>query len=207
MCGDAGTFLWVLELIFSKFTVILEAIFLKMSNVPRQARFDHKAVMCAFNAHVRSVLQYASVIWSGAAVTHLARLERLQHRFLMWLGAKTQPHCPPMDYVSLLEYFNVTSIKARFIQADIMFMHNILHHRIDSNHLVTLLGLNVPGRRSRHTGLFYEPFGRVNTVKNSLVSRIPRTCNLFLQHNPSLDFFHSSASFRRDALEYGCSLN
>ena len=180
---------------------------MQTSNVPRQARFDHKAVMCAFNAHVRSVLQYASVIWSGAAVTHLARLERLQHRFLMWLGAKTQPHCPPMDYNSLLEHFNTTSIKARFVQADIMFMYNILHHRIDSNHLVSLLGLNVPGRRSRHTGLFHEPFGRVNTVKNGLVARIPRTCNLFLQHHPSFDFFHSSASFRRDALEYGCSLN
>jgi len=107
----------------------------------------------------------------------------------------------------LLEHFNTTSIKARFVQADIMFMYNILHHRIDSNHLVSLLGLNVPGRRSRHTGLFHEPFGRVNTVKNGLVARIPRTCNLFLQHHPSFDFFHSSASFRRDALEYGCSLN
>ena len=33
--------------------------------------------MFAFNAHVRSVLQYASVIWSGVAVSHLTRLERL----------------------------------------------------------------------------------------------------------------------------------
>ena len=122
-----------------------------MPNCPRQDRFDHKAVMCAFNAHVRSVLEYASVIWSGAAVTHLARLERLQHRFLMWLGARTQSQCPPMDYDSLLLLFNTMSIKARFIQADIMFMYKVLHQRIDSDFLVSLFVLNVPGRRSRHT--------------------------------------------------------
>jgi len=146
---------------------------MQMPNCPRQDRFDHKAVMCAFNAHVRSVLEYTSVIWSGAAVTHLARLERLQHRFLMWLGARTQSQCPPMDYDSLLLHFNTMSIKARFIQADIMFMYKVLHQRIDSDFLVSLFGLNVPGRRSRHTGVFHEPFGRVNTVKNSIHTRAP----------------------------------
>ena len=93
-------------------------------------RFDHKAVMCAFNAHVRSVLEYASVIWGGAAATHLARLERLQHRFLMWLAARSQSPCPPMDYASLLRHFHTRPIKARLVQTDIMFMYNILHHRI-----------------------------------------------------------------------------
>jgi len=164
-------------------------------------------VMCAFNAHVRSVLEYASVVWGGAAATHHARMERLQHRFLMWLAARTQSPCPPMDYASLLQHFNTRSIKARLVQADIMFMHNLLHHRIDCDHLVSLFGLNVPGRRLRHTGLFHEPFGRVNTVKNGILARIPRNCNLFLQHSPSSDFFQSPALFRRGVIDYGSTLS
>ena len=56
---------------------------MQMPACPRRVRFNHAAIICAFNAHVRSVIEYGSVIWSGAAVTHLARFERLQHIFLM----------------------------------------------------------------------------------------------------------------------------
>ena len=177
-----------------------------MPDCPRAALFEHKAIMSVFNAHVRSVLQYGSVVWSGAAVTHLARLERLQHRFLMWLAAKTQKRCPSLEYHALLQHFNTDSIKARFVHTDIMFLYSVLHHRIDSAHLVSMFGLNVPGRRNRRTGLFHVPFGRVNTVKNSLAARIPLTCNEFLIHSPSADFYHPSASFRSEALMYARTL-
>ena len=59
--------------------------------------------------------EYARVIWSGVAATHLKRMERLHHRFLMWLGCKTQSRCPSMDYISLLSLFNSQTINARFI--------------------------------------------------------------------------------------------
>ena len=62
---------------------------------------------------------------------------------------------------SLLQYFKADSIKARLIHADIMFLHNVFHHRIDSDHLLSMFGLNVPGRRNRRTGLFHIPYGRV----------------------------------------------
>ena len=152
--------------------------------------FDHKAVMCAFEAHVRSVIQYASVIWSGASISHLARLERLQHRFLMWLGANTRANCPSLDKNILLLHFNTMSIKSRFVPADRMFLHSVLNHRIDCDHLVTVFGLAVPERRSRHTGLLHEPFARVNAVKSSIFARIPRSCNSLLQHTSAADIFN-----------------
>ena len=47
---------------------------MQLSSRARMPMFDHRAVLCAYNAHVRSILEYGSVIWGGAAVTHLARL-------------------------------------------------------------------------------------------------------------------------------------
>ena len=173
---------------------------------PRGRNFDHKAAMCAFNAHVRSIVQYASVIWSGAAVSHLARLERLQHRFLMWLGANTRADCPSLEYGSLLRHFNTMSIRSRFVHADLMFMYSVFNHRIDCNQLVSMFGLSVPGRRSRHTGLLHEPFARVNVVKNSMFSRIPRSVNMLLQHAPAIDILQPT-SFRKDALMYASTLS
>ena len=39
--------------------------------IAHRVQFDHAAALVAYKAHVRSVLEYGSVIWSGAAVTHL----------------------------------------------------------------------------------------------------------------------------------------
>lgn len=164
----------------------------------RQAKFNHKALLAAYNAHIRSIVEYASVVWSGAAKTHLARLERLQHRFLMWLASNTQAQCPPVDYESLLTFFNVDSIKARFIQADLFFLLNVFKGKIDCSHLTAVFGLAVPDRRSRHTGLFHVPYGRVNTVKSGFLIRIPVQCNNFLHQMPSADLLGPSRNIKAD---------
>ena len=165
---------------------------------PRRVRFDHNALMCAFVAHVRSVIEYGSVVWSGAAVTHLARFERLQHRFLMWLAVNSRDPCPSLTYENLLSHFRIPSIKSRFIQSDILFLHNIFHNRLDCTHLTSMFGLATPGRRSRHTGLLHVPFARVNSVKSAFMTRIPTTWNRLLDELPTADLFHQQ-SFRSEA--------
>lgn len=111
-----------------------------------------------------------------------------------------------LEYQSLLEHFKCTSIKARFTKTDITFMHSVHRHRFDCNYLVSLFPLHAPSRRSRHPGLFCEPFGRVNTVKNGFLARLPGTCNQFLQRTPQADFFHPSKFFRSQVANYSCSL-
>ena len=161
--------------------------------------------MAAYNAHIRSVLEYASVVWSGAAPSHLARLERLQHRFLMWLGAKTHSRCL-MDYASLLEHFRCPSIKGRFVQTDLKFLRSVFAGRLDCGHLVTMFSLHVPGRRSRQTGLFNVPFGRVESVKNGFSVRVPKLANDFLRNHPSVDFFLPSHHYNANIRAYSRSL-
>ena len=168
----------------------------------RGSRFDHRPVMTAYIAQVRSVIEYASVIWSGAAVSHMARLERLNHRFLMWLAAKTQRGFPSLDYQSLMDHFRYQSVKARMMQADITFMRSIFSGRIDCIELVSKFSLVAPVRRSRHTGLFHVPFGRVNAVKRSLFIRLPSVLNGFLRECPEADFFQPSCDWRSLVLQY-----
>jgi len=67
---------------------------------PRRAQLDHRAMLSAFYAHVRSVIEYASVVWSGAAPTHLKRLERIQHKFLIWLACTSNKPCHNLEYSS-----------------------------------------------------------------------------------------------------------
>ena len=63
--------------------------------------------MAGFNAHVRSIMEFGSVIWGGVAKTHLSRLERIQHKFFMWLAINS--NCPCMYTRSIM---NVS--RARF---------------------------------------------------------------------------------------------
>ena len=47
-----------------------------------------KTVLAAYCANVRSILEFAGVVWGGAAETHIKRIERVQHKFLMWLSGR-----------------------------------------------------------------------------------------------------------------------
>ena len=137
-----------------------------MQSAPRvrNKELDHRAVLCAYKAHVLSVIEYGGVIWSGAAKTHMVRFERLQHRFLMWLGARCSTRCP-MDYQSLLEHFRCSSVRSRMAQIDVMFLRSVLGGRVDCPNAVSMFSLAVPSRRTRNARLFHVPFGRVETVK------------------------------------------
>ena len=50
---------------------------MQVSAGAHRTRFDHVAVLAAYKTHVRSVMEYGSVIRSGAVVTHMRRLKRL----------------------------------------------------------------------------------------------------------------------------------
>ena len=121
---------------------------MQLPGSPRRVRFDCKAMLSAFNAHVRSIMEYGSVVWSGAAVTHLKRLERIQHSFLIWLACSSDQNSFNLsyEYDHLLQHFKVASIKSRFIQHDLMFIHNVFHGRLDCPLLLSQFHLSAPVR-------------------------------------------------------------
>ena len=172
----------------------------------RPLQFDHRPILCAYKAHLRSLIEYGSVIWAGAAVTHMRRFERLQHRFLMWLAVKSQGSCPQLDYKSLLEHFKCPSIKSRVAHVDINFVKSVFGERIDCSDIVAMFGLLAPSRRTRLPGLLHVPFGRVNTVKNGFLVRLPNIVNDFLCKKTHVDLFYPGGCMKVDIIQYAGSL-
>ena len=110
------------------------------------------AARVSYYAHVRSVLEYGSVVWSGAAKTHTDRLERVRHRFLTWLNrCSPQPaSCQSLDYAALLRHFRMCPLSSRRVQHDILFIRNVFRRRIDSAFLLGSFTPSAPVRIGRH---------------------------------------------------------
>ena len=148
------------------------------------------------------VLRYCSVVWNGAAETHMKRMERVQHRFLAWLGHRFRA-TNMSSYEDLLRIFKVERLAARRTQHDILFIRNVHRHVIDSSFLLAHLPLSVPTRLFRQRAVFNVPFGRTNTIKNSFFSRAPRLCNEFLDRNRDIDLWTDSrGTFRKRLLRH-----
>ena len=177
--------------------------------IERGARvcFNPRPIICAFNAHIRSVLEYGSVIWGGAARSHFIRVERIQHKFLMWLATVSRVAPSSLGYEGLLRAFNMTSILSRFTQHDIMFLFNVYRSRVNCMDLVASFSLSAPVRMNRHLKLWHEPYARVETVKNGLFTRLPKLCNKFLESSRETDMFNMTYSdFIRAVKSYSSSV-
>ena len=70
-------------------------------------KFKPAPLITAFNAHVHSILEFGSTIWSGAALSHTNRLEKVQHKFLIWLAVNSNRPSDSLDYSHLLRHFDV----------------------------------------------------------------------------------------------------
>ena len=64
------------------------------------AEWSDSSILCGC-MYVRAVLGYESVVWSGAASSHLQRLERIQYKFLCFLAGTRRDRFDMSDYDSL----------------------------------------------------------------------------------------------------------
>ena len=168
-----------------------------------RGHFNRQSVLASYYAHVRSLLEYGCVIWGGAAAVHTDRIDRIQHKFLIWLNAHVAVQSPSISYSDLMSHFKVNSLAARRTQHDIMFLRSIFSGRIDSPFLLGSFSLAVPARVTRQQALFNIPYARVNTIKKGLYVRLPQTVNMFLSQCARADLFCDTLySFRALVIAY-----
>ena len=158
------------------------------TGLPRQ-KFCKKTLQATYFANVRSILEYGCVVWGGAAKSHVERLERVQHKFLMWMASRSDVATHSLAYEHLLRKFEIPTLKARRLQYDLMFLRNIYRGQVDSPHLLSCFPLHVPARATRRLSLFEAAYARVNTVKSGIFVRLPDEMNCFLRQVPVADVF------------------
>lgn len=138
-------------------------------------------------AYVRSILEYASPIWSPCYKDYIARLERIQRKFIKHLNFST--HQRNNSYLDGCRFYGLLTLEERRQMLDVCLLHDILHNRLDNPELVENIYFNVPKYRTRHTSLFSTPFHRTNYGKNAVFTRMVR---LFNNKFSNLDLFSVS---------------
>ena len=172
------------------------------------AKFSRSAVLAAYFANVRSILEYCSVVWAGAANTYTVRVDRVQHKFLIWFLTHTSSgQVNSLSYGDLLLHFKIPSLASRRVQHDLLFCRNILRGKVDSPVLLESFPFHVAPRSTRAVSLLAVPRARVKTVDSGMFGRIPRAVNAFLGSVVNADIFNDSFGvFRAQAMKYILSL-
>ena len=186
----------------------LGLLFRSFQTGARGTKFNRNALMCAYFSNVRSILEYGSVIWAGAAETHTVRIDRVQHKFLIWLLSYTASgHATSLAYSDLLNHFRIPSLSSRRTQHDLMFIRTVFSAGLDSITLLRSFSLHAPTRSVRTQRLLHEPRPRVNTVQRGLFIRVPILVNSFLRAVPEADLFADAlGTFRSHVGKYISSL-
>ena len=168
----------------------------------RGAKFDKKSLLVAYFANVRSILEYGSVVWAGVAKSHAERMDRVQHKFLIWLNNHSSHQCDSISYDSLLHHFGIPSLAARRLQFDLVFLKSIFSGKLNSIDLLNCFPLHIPSRLTRSLRLFAERRGRVSTVSGGLLCRVPKSMNTFLATSGADFFFDDFNTFKTCVVRY-----
>uniref|UniRef100_A0A2S2QHF4 RNA-directed DNA polymerase n=1 Tax=Sipha flava TaxID=143950 RepID=A0A2S2QHF4_9HEMI len=145
-----------------------------------------------YTSLVRPILEFSSVLWNPAQVGLVESLERVQRKFLRFVGYKRKlnGHLNPsvaMSLSSIQASINLESLATRRKSIDIRFMIKLINGVISCPDLLNSLNFNVPKYNSRHRPTFSIPFHRTSYGYNNPLDRIARECNEL----NNFDLFHS----------------
>lgn len=130
-----------------------------------------------YYAYVRSILEYASPVWSPSYAIHKTRMERIQKKFLKHLNFKCFTSLENYIYKENCHLHNLLTLEERRIMLDMCLLYDILNGRLDCPDLLSSISLKAPTRRTRQTSLFHVPFHYTNYGKNAVLTRILRCYN------------------------------
>lgn len=96
---------------------------------------DIRALKSVYFAHVRSYLEYASVVWHPYQDTFVNKIESIQKKFMMYALRRTvrrdENHKLP-PYISRCESVGIDSLARRRVNACVFFVFDLLRGRLDA---------------------------------------------------------------------------
>lgn len=150
----------------------------------RQSRSfcNYKSSITLYYAYVFSKLNFASIVWNPQYNTYIDRIERVQMRFLRFLGSKCGLRLnrgDPENYVIRLKHLNMIILQNRRIMSDVLFVNKLLSNQLESSSLLSRINFHAPSRRFRQLETFVLPLRHTNSSRNSPIIRMLGRCNSF----------------------------
>jgi hypothetical protein len=143
-----------------------------------------KALTSIYNAHVRSHLEYASVVWSPAYDVHCDKIESVQKQFVIYalrrsIRRDVNFRLPP--YTDRCASLKLETLERRRTNSSIFFVFDILTKVIDSPQLYDLLDSirNVPVHSyiMRAVNVFRTVYHRTNYGLNEPINAASKLFN------------------------------
>lgn len=150
------------------------------------------ALKVLYYSYVRSILEYASVVWNPKFQYNINILEMIQKKFLKYLVFKIDSIYPEhgSDYAELCTRFGIPSLAARRMLHQLIFLFKLINYRFDCPYLLSMLSVRVPRLPVRAVlSLFYLPLCNTNILMRSPLYSM---CSLYNCHSHNLDIFTSS---------------
>lgn len=135
------------------------------------------SIKIVYYAYVRSLLEYASTIWSPSYKIHSDKIEKIQRLFIRHLNFKLRINFD--SYIKGCRNNRLLTLEERRTVADMALLFDVVRGRADCPQLLAGIGLWVPAHRTRHTAnrCFNVPRHRTNYAQNSVLTRLPKTYN------------------------------
>ncbi|XP_028163224.1 uncharacterized protein LOC114354852 [Ostrinia furnacalis] len=151
-----------------------------------------RSVLYLFNSLVRSILEYCSPVWSPYYNVHIENIERVQRRCLRYISRKNHYGRSLKDYSERLTEFDVIPLSTRRRRYDLLYLHKILHSRIDAPDLLSSLSINTRHRsRGSKSNIFAIQAYKNNTSYYNPLVRMCRAYNELARAGKDIDVFNS----------------
>ena len=99
---------------------------------------DLKTVITVFYATVRSIVSYASVVWSPNQVYMINDIERIQRNFVRYLCNKFKYDRGDHLYEVFCKKFNMLTLEQHRLSLGLNFLYNIVHSKAKSPDLLKI---------------------------------------------------------------------
>lgn len=135
-----------------------------------------KAIYCTI---VRSILEYASVIWDPYTATSKKQIERVQRKFLNYAARVLHIDHRPHDYEPVSTFLGLSNLTDRLIGANQTFLRKLIDGSIDYPELLSQINFKNPSFNSRSNYPFSIPILMTNYMKNKPMLRMMLIANEF----------------------------
>lgn len=148
-------------------------------------------IITVYNAYVRSLLEYASIVWNPQYSVHINCINKIHNSLIKYIKYKSLNN--PIHNA-------IINPEKRRNFRDQIFLYKIVHNLIDSPYLLNKIYYRCPRIGSRCKELFHIPFCKRNYMINTFPHRACNKYNKLLSSN--IDILNTNLNgFRNSVLE------